>query len=69
MIEACNRNLRGTSLNLTPYKLVRDGDSGKKCTVIYMYLQTTKMEIKMESNNPINQLQNFKIVMKLIVNA
>ena len=55
MIEACN--LRGTSLNLTPYKLVRDGDSGKKCTVIYMYLQTIKMEIEMESYNPIRQLQ------------
>ena len=44
MMEACNRNLRGTSLNLTPYKLVTDGDSGKKCLVIYMYFQTIKIE-------------------------
>ena len=39
---------------------MRDGDSGKKCTVIYMYLKTTKMEIEMESYNPIRLLQKSK---------
>ena len=38
-MEACNLNLRGTSLNLTPYKLVRDGDSGKKCIVLFLNYQ------------------------------
>ena len=34
MIEACNRNVRGTSLNII-MRLVREGASKQKCLVVY----------------------------------
>ena len=54
MIEVCNLNLRGTTLNLTPYKLVRDGDRGKNC--IDMYLKYQHVQNCQQVTNRITQL-------------
>ena len=56
MIEACNLNLQGTRLKLTPYKLLRDGDSEKKCVVLYIVLANMKKKGQ-KVTNPTTQLR------------